>query len=193
MLIRMNILRKIIVCFFVRFRILKYRILSDCTTVIGKPFLFYPVLLRGKGKIVFGSPVRLGVELSPNFHTGYGYIEARSGNSEIVFGNNVRLNNGFSVVAVKKIEIGNDVLVGLNFMVSDSDFHHLEAEKRFEENPPSAEVKIGNNVFIGNNVTILKGVTICDNTVIGSNSVVSSSIPENVIAVGNPAKVIRNL
>lgn len=186
-------LTKITNYLFVKLRILKFRILSDCNDVIGKPLLFYPVLLKGKGKIVFGSQVRIGVELSPNFHSGYGYMEARDKNSEVVFGNNVRLNNGFSIVAVNRIEIGNDVLIGLNFMVSDSDFHHLEAEKRFESNPPSAAVKIGSNVFIGNNVTILKGVSIGDNTVIGSNSVVTSSIPENVVAAGNPAKVIRNL
>lgn len=189
----MGLLHKIVNYIFVKVRILKYSLLSDCKAVIGKPLLFYPLLLKGKGKIVFGSEVRIGVELSPNFHTGYGYMEARSESSEIVFGNNVRLNNGFCVVAVKRIEIGNDVLVGLNFMVSDSDFHHLEAEKRFESHPPSAAVKIGNNVFIGNNVTILKGVTIGENTVIGSNSVVTCPIPENVVAAGNPAKIIRNL
>ena len=189
----MGLLNKITNYFFVKIRILKYSVLSDSITVIGNPLLFYPVLLRGKGKVVFGSQVRIGVELSPNFHAGYGYIEARTENSEVRFGNNVRLNNGFSVVAVKRIEIGNDVLIGLNFMVSDSDFHHLEAKKRFETNPPSAEVKIGNNVFISNNVTVLKGVTIGDNAVIGSNSVVTGLIPENVVAAGNPAKIIRNL
>lgn len=189
----MGVLRKIIIGFFVRLRILKYRILSDCRTVIGQPVFFYPVLLKGKGKIVFGPQVSVGVELSPNFHTGYGYMEARNPESEILFGNNVRLNNGFSIVSLKQIAIGNDVLIGLNFTVSDSDFHHLEVEKRFESNPPAAAVKIGNNVFIGNNVTVLKGVTIGANAVIGSNSVVSSSIPENVVAAGNPAKVIRSL
>lgn len=54
-------------------------------------------------------------------------------------------------------------------------------------------VKIGNNVWIGGNVTILPGVTIGDGTTIGAGSVVTKDIPANVLAVGNPCKVIKNL
>ena len=52
---------------------------------------------------------------------------------------------------------------------------------------------ISENVFIGDNVTILKGVTIGVNSVIGNGSIVTKSIPDNVIAAGNPARVIRNI
>ncbi|KGO90085.1 acyltransferase [Flavobacterium suncheonense] len=176
----------------VRMRILKYRLLSD-VRITGKPFFIYPTLLKGKGTIVFGDEVRIGVELSPDFYSGYGYIEARTSDSKIVFGNNVRMNNGFSIVSNKSITIGDNVLIGLHFSVADSDFHYLELDKRLAHNPPSSPVSIGNNVFIGNNVTILKGAVIGENSVIGSNSVVTGSIPENVVAAGNPAKVIRNL
>jgi len=59
--------------------------------------------------------------------------------------------------------------------------------------PKTASVKIGTNVFIGSNVRILKGVSIGDNTVIANGSIVVSSIPKDVIAGGNPAKILRSL
>ena len=70
----------------------------------------------------------------------------------------------------------------------------MNPENRFcGKNIIKKDVIIENNVFIGNNVTILKGVIIGKNSVIGSNSVVCKSIPNNVIASGNPAKVIKEL
>lgn len=189
----MGLFRKIKNILFISFRIWKYKILSDCNSVSGKPEIAYPVLFKGEGNIRFGSKVKIGVEVSPGFYSGYGYIEARNPGSVIEIGNNVRINNGFSIVALQKITIGDDALIGLNFSIADSDFHHSNSQKRFEENPPTEEVCIGNNVFIGNNVTILKGVTIGNNSVIGSNSVVTKSIPENVVIAGNPAQIIKNI
>ena len=57
----------------------------------------------------------------------------------------------------------------------------------------SIPVRIGNYVWIGSNVVILPGITIGDNSVIGAGSVVTHDIPENVIAVGNPCRVLRNI
>lgn len=189
----MGIFRKIKNILFASLRIWKFKALSDCKSVSGKPEIAYPVLLKGEGNIRFGNKVKIGVELSPGFYSGYGYIEARNPESSIEIGNNVRLNNGFSIVALQKITIGDNVLVGLNFMVTDSDFHHLQPSERFHPNPPSEQVSIGNNVFIGTNVTVLKGVAIGDNSVVGSNSVVTKNVPDNVIVAGNPARIIREL
>lgn len=189
----MGIFRKIKTALFVRLRIWKYKSLSDCKSVSGTPEIAYPVLLKGEGSIRFGNKVKIGVELSPGFYSGYGYMEARNPESKIEIGNNVRLNNGFSIVALQKISIGDNALIGLNFRVSDSDFHHLKPLERFSPNPPSEQVSIGNNVFIGSDVTILKGVSISDNSVVGSNSVVTKNVPDNVIVAGNPARIIREL
>lgn len=189
----MGIFSKITSLLFIKPRVWKYAFLSDCKSVFGKPNVSYPLLLKGQGRITFGDKVKIGVDLSPGFYSGYGYMEARNPESVIEIGNNVRLNNGFSIVALQKISIGDDALIGLNLSVSDSDFHHLAPSERFHSNPPSEEVRIGNNVFIGSGVTILKGVTIGDNSVIGSNSVVTKSIPDNVIVAGNPAIIIREL
>jgi len=111
-------------------------------------------------------------------------------NSEIVFGNNSG-GSGIMVLAAKKIIVGNNVLIGSHTMIIDTDFHHSDPGKRYEnENIPARPIIIEDNVFIGTNCMILKGITIGKSSVIGANSVVFTSIPENSIAIGNPCKVI---
>lgn len=100
-------------------------------------------------------------------------------------------NCGFSgtvIGAFKKIQIGNNVKCGANSTITDGDWHL--------DDPRSAsprEIQIGNNVWIGANCIVLKGVTIGANSLIGANSVVTKSIPPNVIAAGNPCKIIRKI
>lgn len=175
------------------FRIWKYQLLSDCGHVSGKPNLFHPLLLKGKGKISFGKNVQLGVLASPSFYSHYAYLEARNLDSEISIGDNVSINNAFSAVAFSKITIQNNVLIGVNCAIIDNDGHNLEADKRESDDVKSQTVTIEENVFLGDNVTILKGVTIGKNSIIGNGAIVTKSIPQNTIAAGNPAIVIRKL
>lgn len=179
--------------FFVKIRIWKYKILSDCERVTGKPVLHQPILLSGKGKINFGENVQIGVINSPNFYTDYFYLEARTKDSEISIGDNVSINNGFKAVAFSKIVIEKNVLIGFSCSIIDNDGHHLAIDKRNSGKPNSAEIYIGENVFLGNDVTVLKGVTIGKNSVVGNGSIVTKNVPENVIVAGNPARIIRNL
>lgn len=100
-------------------------------------------------------------------------------------------NSGFSGSAITSfvsIEIGNNVMCGANTFITDSDWHPED----FRSGTPKA-VKIENNVWLGLNVVVLKGVTIGENTVVGANSVVTKSLPANVVAAGNPCKIIRTL
>jgi len=189
----MGIISKIKQFCFIALRIKKYEILSDCVRVSGKPIKYHPLLLKGKGTISFGKNVQIGVVSSPNFYSHYTYLEARDERSEIIIGDNVTINNAFSVECSSKVVIENDVLIGLNCSIIDNDGHNLAIEKRSTGNPKTAPVHIRQNVFLGSNVSILKGVTIGKNSIIGNGSVVTKDIPENVIAAGNPAKVIRNL
>jgi len=189
----MGIISKIKQFCFVDLRIKKYEILSDCSRVIGKPIKYHPLLLKGKGIISFGKNVQIGVVSSPNFYSHYTYLEAREECSEIYIGDNVSINNAFSVECALKVIIENDVLIGTSCSIIDNDGHELAIEKRNIGNPKTAQIHICENVFLGSNVTILKGVTIGKNAVIGNSSVVTNDIPENAIAAGNPAKVIRNL
>ena len=106
-------------------------------------------------------------------------------------------NSGFSgtvIGAANSITIGDDVLSGANVLITDFDWHPIDPVTRHtSEGVKSAPVVIGNNVWLGINSVILKGVTIGENTVIGANSLVVRDIPANVIAAGNPCKVIKNL
>lgn len=115
----------------------------------------------------------------------------------LIIGENVGISS-IAIVCHNKIEIGNNVNLGGNVVIYDTDFHSLNSFDRLDrvkdiENTISKPVKIGNNVFIGAHSTILKGVTIGDDSIIGACSVVTKSIPANEIWAGNPAKFIRTI
>ena len=98
-------------------------------------------------------------------------------------------NCGFSgtvIGAFKSIKIGNNVKCGANTLITDADWHLDD----FRSGEP-AEVIIEDNVWLGEGVKILKGVKIGRNSIIGAGSIVTKSIPENVIAAGNPCIVIK--
>jgi maltose O-acetyltransferase len=111
--------------------------------VEGKPILYHPILLKGKGKISFGRHVSFGVKASPLFYSHYVYLEARTEDSEIIIGDNVAISNGFSVEANATITIKNNVLIGVNCSITDNDGHHLEPERRSESNLKALPVVIG--------------------------------------------------
>lgn len=103
--------------------------------------------------------------------------------------------NRFTILdAVECITIGANTMIGSHCYITDHDhsFQNFPVETLKGELPLNgAPTIINENVWIGSNVTILKGVNIGRNSVIGAGSVVTKSIPENVVAVGNPCKVIR--
>lgn len=176
------------------FRIKKYQFLSICE-IEGKPKLNQPVLFSGNGRIVFKGNVNIGVIQSPFFLNSYGRFEARKRESIIFIEEGVWLNNNASICSDGAgIYIGKNTVAGVNLSIIDSDFHNLDPDKRMGNYPYKIKsVHILENVFIGSNVSILKGVTIGKNSIIANGSVVTKSIPENVIAGGNPAKVIKNI
>jgi maltose O-acetyltransferase len=174
-------------------RIIKYRFLSNCKKIQGKPKINQPVLICGDGKVFFGKQVAIGVAKAPCYYNSYVYIDVRKASSCIIFGDNVWINNSCSFVSEGAgIEIGRNTIIGRNCDIIDSDFHALDPRERMYGLPKTEKVAVGANVFIGADVKILKGVEIGDNTIIGNSSVVTKSIPVNVIAGGNPAKILRN-
>ena len=88
------------------------------------------------------------------------------------------------------VEIGNRVFIGPNVGIYTVN-HPTDARRREKGYEWALPVKIGNKVWIGGGVTILPGVTIGDNTVIAAGSVVTQDVPANVVAAGNPCKVIK--
>ena len=102
---------------------------------------------------------------------------------------------GGILCAAEQISIGNNVNIGANSSVIDTDFHPLDPEmrKRSPQEAATAPIVIEDDVFVGMNCIILKGVTIGRLSVIGAGSVVTHDVPSGVIVAGNPAKVIREL
>ena len=188
------VLKKALLFTFQYPRFLKYKLLSNCNQINGKPRLYQPLQINGKGKVVFHQNVRIGVDPSPFLYNGYAYIDSRKEGSKIEIGENCWINNNIVVIAEGEgIEIGRNTLIGSSCEIVDSDFHELQPNNRMGGVAKTAKVEVGENVLIGSNVKILKGVVIGKNSVIGNGSVVTNSIPESVIAAGVPAKVIRQL
>lgn len=91
-----------------------------------------------------------------------------------------------------EIRIGDDVLFGPRVGIFTTN-HAIDPEERAAGACYAKPVSIGNKVWLGANVTVNQGVTIGENTIIGSGSVVTKDIPANVIAVGNPCRILRTI
>lgn len=118
-------------------------------------------------------------------------------NGELIIGNNVAISNT-AIVCEKRITIGNNVRIGANVVIYDSDFHSLDIIKRTSTHEDRSDiirkpVVIEDGVFIGAHAIILKGVTIGKNSIVGAASVVTRNIPPNEIWAGNPAVFVKSL
>jgi len=119
-------------------------------------------------------------------------LSTRRPDAMLTIGDDFGMTGG-ALVCEERINIGNRVWVGANTVISDTDFHPLDPAQRMS-NPSAgatAPIVIHDDVFIGMQALILKGVTIGTGSVIGAGSVVTRDIPANVIAAGNPARVIK--
>lgn len=118
-------------------------------------------------------------------------------NALLTIRNNVGMS-GVTIVCQKEVVIEDNVKIGGNVCIYDTDFHALNAKNRNNSihdrnNTNKKKVVIGKNAFIGAHFTILKGVNIGENSIIGACSVVSKNIPSNEMWAGNPAKCIKKI
>ena len=111
---------------------------------------------------------------------------------QISVGKRFFANFHFTVLDEAKVTIGDDCFIGPNVSIYTA-CHSTDPIERNTRKEWAEPVTIGNNVWIGGSVTILPGVTIGDNVTIGAGSVVAKDIPSNVVAVGNPCHVIKEL
>jgi len=112
--------------------------------------------------------------------------------SNISIGENFYANYDCIFLDVNKIKIGNNVQFGPRVSLYTAG-HPIDKDIRNEQLEFGKPIIIGNDVWVGGNVVINPGVTIGSNVVIGSGSVVTKDIPDNVVAVGNPCKVLRKI
>lgn len=151
-----------------------------------------PIDVRGKKGINFGKNLTTGKHCRLESFS-------KDGNKTLFFGTNVQINDFVHINALKNVKIGDNVLIASKVFITDLEHGSYKGDE-YDSVPDSIvkdrdlsshDVIIEDNVWIGEMVSILPGVTIGKNSIIGSNSVVTKSIPENSIAVGNPAKVIK--
>lgn len=124
------------------------------------------------------------------------YIEppfyANWGGAHCHFGNNVYCNFGCTFVDDTHIYVGDCTMIGPNVTVATAG-HPILPELREQAYQYNAPVHIGKNCWIGAGAIILPGITIGDHSVIGAGSVVTKDIPANVVAAGNPCKILREI
>lgn len=100
------------------------------------------------------------------------------------------INNNLTALDVARITIGEDCQIGPNVQLL-TPTHPVEPQPRRDKLEAAEPISLGDNVWLGGGVIVCPGVTIGDNSVIGAGSVVTHSLPANVIAVGNPARILR--
>ena len=137
--------------------------IGECATIIGAP----------------DAKVKIGV---------WGR-EPDSGRIDI--GDYVLLSPGARLSASDSITLGDSVMLANGAYITDSDWHGVYDRTR--RDPAPAPVRVGDNVWLGDHALVLKGVTIGENSIIAARAVVSRDVPPNVIAAGNPARVVRTL
>ena len=124
------------------------------------------------------------IYIEPTFRCDYG--------SNISIGDNFFANYDCIILDVCDVNIGNNAFFAPRVCIFTAS-HPIDADVRNELLEFGKPVTIGNSVWIGGNTVINPGVTIGNNVVIGSGSVVTKDIPDNVIAVGNPCRVLREI
>jgi maltose O-acetyltransferase len=123
-------------------------------------------------------------EIRPPLYVDYG--------AHLTVGARCFANFGLVALDVAAITIGDDVQIGPNVQLL-TPTHPVEPEPRRQKWEAAEPIVIGDNVWLGGGVIVLPGVTIGENTVVGAGAVVTRDLPANVVAVGNPARVVRSL
>lgn len=145
-----------------------------------------PTNLKEQRKIIrklINDPNDTAILTAP-FMCDYGY--------NITVGKNFYCNRYTVILDEANVIFGDNVLIGPHCTISTAG-HPIDAEQRNSGIEIAFPITIENNVWIGANVTILPGVTIGSNSIIGAGGVVNKSIPDNVVAAGNPCKIIRTI
>lgn len=151
-----------------------------------------PVTIFNEQYIHIGSHTMIGpgVALSAGMVPGQECISERV----VVIGDRCLIGRNSGIVGHFSVEIGNDVWTGHHVYVTDQNHGYEDPTRPISlQTQPERAVRIGDGSWIGHGAVILPGVTIGCHVVVGANSVVTSDIPDFSVAVGSPARVIRQL
>ncbi|MGN0663660.1 MAG: sugar O-acetyltransferase [Negativibacillus sp.] len=119
-------------------------------------------------------------------------LRSNWGGHHVHFGKGVYANYNLTLVDDTHIYVGDHCMFGPNVTVATAG-HPILPELRLQQYQYNAPVRIGKNCWIGAGALIMPGVTIGDNTVVGAGSVVTKDLPSNVVAVGNPCRILREI
>lgn len=146
-----------------------------------------PTQLQKREEILKEMFVEVGKDcyIEPPLHSNWGGKHCH-------FGDCVYANFNLTLVDDTHIYIGSNTMIGPNVTIATAG-HPILPELREQAYQFNAPVHIGKNCWLGAGVIVLPGITIGDNSVIGAGSVVTKDIPENVVAVGNPCRVLREI
>lgn len=157
---------------------------------------FLKIMVSRNGKFTLGNDCSIN---SGNNHNLIGRQQKTIFwvDGDLTIGNNVGISST-AIICNHSIEIEDNVKIGGNTVIYDTDFHSLDVnlrkdKKEDKKNAKCEKVIIKKNVFIGAHSTILKGVTIGENSIIGSCSLVSKNIPNDEIWGGNPIRFIKKI
>lgn len=125
-----------------------------------------------------------GAHIRPPLYVDYGQY--------ISFGKGSFVNFGLIALDVAPITVGCDVQIGPNVQLL-TPTHPIDPELRRQKYEAAEPINIGDNVWLGGGAIVLPGVIIGENSIIGAGAVVTRDIPANVMAVGNPARVIKQI
>lgn len=167
----------------VRARWYAFRYRSRLT--VGRNFKCYgKLVIRGPGRVRFGDDVVCSENLR------HVYLGALDPDAEIVVGSKVWLN-GTSISCHQRVSIGDRALVGRVDLI-DHEFHDPRDLSR-KRSIRAAAIALAEDTWVGNDCLILKGVSVGRHSVIGARTVVRQSLPEKVVAIGNPAQIVKRL
>lgn len=163
------------------------RELNEAKEIVHDYNLLRPGDVEGKLRVLKGLLGHIGdddIIINQPFYCDYG--------KQISVGRRFFANFSFTVLDEAPVTIGDDCFIGPNVSIYTA-CHSTDPVERNTRNEWDRPVKIGDNVWIGGSVTILPGVTIGSNVTVGAGSVVVNDIPDNCVAVGNPARVVRKI
>jgi len=143
---------------------------------------------------LFGGPIDIGhystIIATPDKKVRLSVWPAMQGEGRIQIGDYVLICPGVRISAAKEIVIEDNCMLASSAYITDSDWHGIYDRVSMGHAEP---VRLGKNVWIGDSAIVCKGVTIGENSIVGAGAIVVSSIPANSVAVGNPARVVRQL